>query len=221
MKKVIFGIVFISSTAFSQLEKKVGDFNKVTSFDQIDVILIPSSENKVVLNGSGSDEVELINKNGELKIRMPLTELLKGDNISAIVFFKNIDALEANEGSRIASESILKSTLFNIVAKEGAQIKIKLDVDKLKVRVVNGSIIQLEGKAKNQDILLNSGGVYKSKKLITSQTFITLNAGGEADVYATDLVEAKVRAGGDITIFGKPKQINQKIVVGGTIQEAK
>jgi len=221
MKKVIFGIIFISSTAFSQLEKKVGDFNKVTSFDQIDVILIPSSENKVVLNGSGSDEVELINKNGELKIRMPLTELLKGDNISAIVFFKNIDALEANEGSRIASESILKSTLFNIVAKEGAQIKIKLDVDKLKVRVVNGSIIQLEGKAKNQDILLNSGGVYKSKKLITSQTFITLNAGGEADVYATDLVEAKVRAGGDITIFGKPKQINQKIVVGGTIQEAK
>jgi len=221
MKKVIFGIVFISSTAFSQLEKKVGDFNKVTSFDQIDVILIPSSENKVVLNGSGSDEVELINKNGELKIRMPLTELLKGDNISAIVFFKNIDALEANEGSRIASESILKSTLFNIVAKEGAQIKIKLDVDKLKVRVVNGSIIQLEGKAKNQDILLNSGGVYKSKKLITSQTLITLNAGGEADVYATDLVEAKVRAGGDITIFGKPKQINQKIVVGGTIQEAK
>jgi hypothetical protein len=182
MKKVIFGIIFISSTAFSQLEKKVGDFNKVTSFDQIDVILIPSSENKVVLNGSGSDEVELINKNGELKIRMPLTELLKGDNISAIVFFKNIDALEANEGSRIASESILKSTLFNIVAKEGAQIKIKLDVDKLKVRVVNGSIIQLEGKAKNQDILLNSGGVYKSKKLITSQTLITLNAGGEADV---------------------------------------
>jgi len=50
--------------------------------------------------------------------------------------------------------------------------------------------------------------------------FITVNAGGDSDVYATDLVEAKVRAGGDIIIYGKPKQINQKIVAGGTIKEA-
>ena len=37
----------------------------------------------------------------------------------------------------------------------------------------------------------------------------------------TDLVDAKVRAGGNITIYGKPRQINQKIVAGGTIREAK
>jgi hypothetical protein len=34
-------------------------------------------------------------------------------------------------------------------------------------------------------------------------------------------VEAKVRAGGSITIYGKPKQINKNILAGGTIQEAK
>jgi len=34
-------------------------------------------------------------------------------------------------------------------------------------------------------------------------------------------VEAKVRAGGDITIYGKPKQINQKVIAGGSIEEAK
>ena len=69
--------------------------------------------------------------------------------------------------------------------------------------------------------LVNSGGVYEAEKLTTNQTVITSNAGGEADVYATDLVDAKVRAGGDITIYGKPKQINQKIVAGGSIEEAK
>jgi hypothetical protein len=220
MKKTIYSFLFISSIAYAQIEKKVGDFNKVTSFDQIDVILIPSIENKVVLNGSGSEEVEFINKNGELKIRMPLTKLLKGDKISAVVYFKNIDALEANEGSKISSEAILKSTLFDLIVKEGSKINIKLDVDKLTVRIANGSTIHIEGEAKTQDVLVNSGGVYKADKLISSQTVITLNAGGNADVFATDLVEAKVRAGGDITIFGKPKQINKKIVAGGTIQEA-
>ena len=182
---------------------------------------MPSSENKVLLNGSGSKEVELVNKNGELKIRLPLTRLLSGDNISATVFYKNIDAVEANEGSRISSEATFKTTAFDIIAKEGSEIRIKLSVDRLTVKVTNGSKVQLEGKATNQDVLINSGGIYEAEKLITSQTIITANAGGEATVYATDFVDAKVRAGGDITIYGKPKQINQKIVAGGRIEEAK
>jgi Putative auto-transporter adhesin, head GIN domain len=221
MKKIIYSLLLISSVAFAQTEKKVGDFNKVTSFDQIDVILIPSLENKVVLDGSGSNEVELVNKNGELKIRMSLSKILSGDNVSATVYYKKIDAVEANEGSRIACESTIKASSFEIKAKEGAQIKLKLDVAKLTARVANGSTIHLDGKATNQDVLVNSGGVYEAKKLITNQTVITSNAGGEADVYATDLVDAKVRAGGDVTIYGKPKQINQKIVAGGSIEEAK
>ena len=221
MKKIVYSLLFISSVAFAQTEKKVSDFTKVTAFDQIDIILIQSTETKVLLNGKDSDQVELVNKNGELKIRMPLTKLLKGDNISATVYYKKIEALEANEGSRIATEATLKSTVFDLKAKEGAQIKVKLDVDKLTVRVANGSVIHLEGKAKNQDVLVNSGGKYEAEKLITNQTVITSNAGGEADVYATDLVDAKVRAGGDILIYGKPKQINKKIVLGGSIEQAK
>ena len=221
MKKIIFSVLLFSQIAFSQTEKKVGDFVKVTAFDKIDVVLVPSSENKVLLNGSGSKEVELVNKNGELKIRLPLTRLLSGDNISATVFYKNIDAVEANEGSRISSEATFKTTAFDIIAKEGSEIRIKLSVDRLTVKVTNGSKVQLEGKATNQDVLINSGGIYEAEKLITSQTIITANAGGEATVYATDFVDAKVRAGGDITIYGKPKQINQKIVAGGRIEEAK
>lgn len=221
MKKIVYSLLLISSIAFSQTEKKVSDFTKVTAFDQIDVILIPGNETKVILSGEDSDHVELVIKNGELKIRMPLTKLLKGDDISAIVYYKKIEAVEANEGSRIASEATFKTTSFDIIAKEGSQIKIKLDVDKLTARVANGSSISISGNATNQDVLVNSGGTYEAEKLITNQTVITSNAGGEADVYATDLVDAKVRAGGDITIYGKPKQINQKIVAGGTIQEVK
>ena len=221
MKKLVYFLLFITSISFSQTEKEVGDFNKVTSFDQIDVILIPSSENKVIVDGSGSSEVELVNKNGELKIRLPLTKLLSGDNISATVYYKNMDAVEANEGSRISSEATFNSTAFDIIAKEGSEINIKLSTERLTVKVSNGSKIKLEGKATNQDVLINSGGIYEAEKLITNQTIITANAGGEATIYATDFVDAKVRAGGNITIYGKPKQINQKIVAGGRIEEAK
>ena len=209
----------ISQINFGQISKTLGDFNKVTTFDQIEILLIEGSENKIILNGNGSEEVELINKNGELKIRMPLTKLLSGDNVSATVYFKNIDAIEANEGSRISSEVIFKGIVFDIIAKEGSQIKLLLNVDKLTVRSSNGSNVNLSGKAKNQDAIINSGGELDAEDLITAQTTITANAGGEASVNASDLVDAKTRAGGNITIYGKPKQINKKTVLGGTIKQ--
>ena len=221
MKNLYFILLIISTAAFSQIEKEVGDFYKVTAFDQIDVLLIASDENKVILNGNGVEDVELINKNGELKIRMPLIKLLSGDNISATVYFKELTAVEANEKSRIASEATFEATGFDIVAKEGSEIKIKLLVDRLTAKITNGSKVNAEGNATTQDILINSGGIYEAEKLVTNQTYITANAGGEADIYVTGIVDAKVRAGGVITIYGKPKQINQNIVAGGRIEEAK
>jgi hypothetical protein len=47
-----------------------------------------------------------------------------------------------------------------------------------------------------------TGGILKSKELHTSQTTINVSAGGNAEIYATTLVDAKVRAGGSIYIYG-------------------
>ena len=219
MKKIFYNLLFISTITFAQREVKVGDFNKITSFDKIDVNLIPSKESKVILSGNGSEDVEVIIKNGELKLRMPFTKLLKGDEISAVVYFNKIDAIEANEGSRIATESTLEAINFEINCKEGSEINVKLAVDRLQLKAGSGSKIKLEGTAKNQDIVINAGTILESKKLISNQTIITANAGSEAEIYATDFVDAKVRAGGEINIYGKPKQINKKTVAGGKIVE--
>ena len=224
MQKVVLVVVFfLSQLGFSQnsVTKKLGDFTKVTSFDQIDVLLVPSNENKIILSGEGANEVELVTKNDELKIRMPLTKLLKGESISATVYYKNIDAVEANEGSRIASEATFNSINFDIIAKEGSEIKLKLDVERVSIKASDGSKIDVEGNATNQEVLVNTGGIYEAEKLRSKLVSITVNAGGEAAIFATDFVDAKVRAGGNIEIFGKPKQINQKVIAGGTIRESK
>jgi hypothetical protein len=222
MKKIIYSLLFLSSLAFAQIEKSVGDFTKVTSFDKIDVLLLSGTENKVILNGTNSEEVELINNNGELKIRMSLTKMLSGDNVSATVYYKKLEALEANEGSRIACSTEIKSISFDIITKEGAEIVLQnLISDKLKVRSSAGSLVTVKGTVKNQDVLVNSGAKYDGQDCVTQQTTVTVNAGGIANVNASDLVDAKTRAGGTITIYGNPKQINQKSVAGGKIIQAK
>ncbi|WP_374541649.1 head GIN domain-containing protein [Flavobacterium sp.] len=210
------------STSFAQTEKNVGDFTKVTAFDQIDVTLVPGNENKVILTGANSNVVELINKNGELKVRMPLGKMLSGDDVTATVYFKKIDAVEANEGSRVVSKETIQSIDFDIITKEGSEVSLQnLQADKLTVRTSAGSIVTVKGTVKNQDVLANSGAKYDGQDCKTQQTTVTVNAGGMAEVNATDLVDAKTRAGGTITIHGKPKQINQKKIAGGTIEQVK
>lgn len=219
-------LTFITCSIFSfgiaQTEKNVGDFIKVTAFDKIDVSLVASSENKIVLKGANSQEVELVNKNGELKIRMPFSKMMQGDAISVTVYFKKIDAVEANEGSRIATSDEINAINFDIICKEGSEVKlINLLADRLQVRVSQGSIVTTKGVVKNQDILSNSGGKYDGQDCTTEQTVVTVNAGGMAHVYATELVDAKTRAGGEIMIYGKPKQINEKKIAGGSIEQVK
>ena len=222
MKKIIYSILFLSSLAFAQTEKSVGDFNKVTSFDKIDVVLILSTENKVILKGTNSEEVQLINNNGELKLRLPVEKMLAGDAISATVFYKKLDAVEANEGSRIACSTEIKAIGFDIITKEGSEIVLQnLLADKLEVRCSAGSLVTIKGTVKNQDILVNSGAKYDGQDCATEQTTVTVNAGGIANVNASDLVDAKTRAGGTITIYGNPKQMNKKSVAGGKIIQVK
>ena len=104
-------------------------------------------------------------------------------------------------------------------AKEGATINLKVDAQKVNVKAVTGGVIELSGAAANQDVVIMSGGVLKSKNLHTSQTTVTVSAGGNAEVNASTLVDAKVKAGGTISIYGKPKQINQQTILGGKIEE--
>ena len=219
MKKIGLLLLLLTTKWLLAQEKTVGDFTKVTAFDQIDVVLIPSDENKVILNGSGSDEVELINKNGELKIRMPLTKMFSGDNISAMVYYTKLNAVEANEGSRIGSDLLVSSEDFNIITKEGSSVELTLDVKNLLVKMNDGSKVNLEGKSDNQDVLLNSGSVYRAEKLQTTATTITANTGAEGSIRVSDLADAKCRAGGKVYIYGKPKRINKKIIAGGEIYE--
>ncbi|OYU81474.1 MAG: chaperonin [Flavobacterium sp. BFFFF1] len=222
MKKLAFILMSLATSfTFAQVSKDLGDFDNVRVFDRINVELIPAAENKIEINGKRSEEVEVVNRNGELKIRMKFGKLLKGDDITAKLYFKKIEGVDASEGSYIVSDATFKQTSFEIIAKEGAEIRLSLNVSKAKVKSVTGGIVRIQGSADNQEASLGTGGVLEAADLKTTQTTVSITTGGEADVRATELVDAKVRAGGTITIYGSPKQINKKTVLGGDIVESK
>lgn len=222
MKKLIIGaVILFVQMSFGQVTKELGDFDTVKVYDKLSVKLVQSSENKLVIKGARETELEAVNKNGILKIRMPFPKLLSGNDLEVTLYYKHIELIDVNEGAEVKSNETIKATSFKVSAQEGGIINVDLNVDKLKVSSVSGGSITLTGKAENQVASLGAGGYLLASKLETSQTTVSVSAGGKADVNASTLVDAKVSAGGSIYIYGKPKQINQKTVFGGKIEEVK
>jgi len=216
---LIIALVLVAQITFSQVTKNLGDFDQLKVFDQLNVKLIPASENKIVIVGSRENEVETVNKNGELKIRMPFPKLLSGDDISVKLYFKNIESISASEGSYVSSEKTIIQNSIDLNSKQGSVINIDLDVKNVNSKANSGGILELSGNATNQNSTITSGAFLKAKDLQTSTTNINIAAGGKAEINASTLVNAKVKAGGSIYIYGKPRQINKEIFIGGTITE--
>lgn len=219
MKKYIVLFLLSAATLVAQNSLDLGTFNKVTAFDRIDVTLVESNQNKAIITGAAIQNVQFINKNGELKIRMSLEESFQGDLVSVLVYYKNVDALEANEGARISAQNSIKTSSLELIIKEGAQIDIEIETDRLISKGFAGGEIDINGTANYSTIILTAGAVFNAKNLTTKQTEVTVTAGGEAYVFAKDVLSAKVRAGGSVYYKGKPATLNQKTVAGGTIKQ--
>jgi len=221
MKNVItlIAILFVTLvTGQNSIEKTVGEFQELKVYDLIEVELVKSKENKLVISGKNTEDVIVVNKNGKLKIKMNLEESFDGNDTSVILYYTSVDIIDANEGAVISSKGKIKQYEIELRAQEGARIQLDLKVKTASIRSASGGVIETTGKSDKQDISINTGGVYKGKEFETESTKIAIRVAGEADVNASKLVDVKIRAGGDVFIYGNPEKVNESRVLGGRIK---
>lgn len=199
---------------------ETGDFREVKIFSGITAELIASDVNKVVVTGPQAKEVLVNNQSGKLKIRMKINKVFEGDRIEAKIYYKSrLEVLDVNEGGSIESREPLELVDLELRAQEGGEIELKVALERLKVKSVSGGTISVNGTSKMQEVYVNTGGGYEGGNLQSEQTEVQVNAGGYADVRASEIVEASVTAGGNINIYGKPRVIDRSTFLGGTIKE--
>ena len=219
MKNILITAVtlFGASFSFAQVERNVGEFNKLKVYDKIPVELVSSLKNLVVINGVNAEDVQVENNNGELKLKMTGVKLMQGGEATVKVYYKSLYDIQASQGSTIYSDDEVKVQSLNLTSNEGSSIKLPVDVNRLEVKINSGAEVILRGKAETQTVISNSGGKYFSKTLEAQNSSLTTNAGGVIEATSTDSVDAKTRAGGVIDIYGNPERRNQKKIAGGKI----
>lgn len=221
MKK-FFSLITLLALQFvfaQEVTKRLAPFTDIKVYDRISAELIQSDQNKVEITGARSQEVEVIQKKDEVKIKMPFSKLLKGDDISVKIYYSGkLNEISAYEGSFITSLDVITVFDLELEAKEGAEIRLELSVNELDLKVVTGGFMHLKGEVKGEmEAEIKTGGELKAEKLLAKRADVSISAGGEAEISAVDYVKARVKAGGDIYIYGKPAYVDQKTFAGGSI----
>ncbi|MBT8185923.1 MAG: DUF2807 domain-containing protein [Eudoraea sp.] len=224
MKQLILLIFLVmgSEMIWSQDEKitvSLDKFTELKAFDGISVNLIRSSENKAVITGANTKKVAIVNNSGVLKIRMEIDKLFSGYRTFVDLYYtEDLVVIDVNEDARISSEETIQQNVLEVKAQEGGEIVIRARVEQMLIKSVTGGVITATGSSDNQDVAINTGGVYEGKDFKTKFTTVNVNAGSSAEIFATDYVKATVKAGGEVLVYGDPSKMDEKTVFGGKIK---
>lgn len=219
MKHLYLIVLFVCTHVFSQdsVTKTLGEFSELKVYDLINIELIKSEENKIIISGDNKNDVNVIQKNNKLKIRMKLDKMFNGKNTNVKLYYTSIDEIDANEGVNVHVNGKIKQYEIILRAQEGAQITATVDTKLLSVKSVTGGVVTTTGQTSKLDLSLRTGGVYEGSKTITQNSSLFIKAGGEASVNTTNVLNVKIFSGGDVFVYGTPKQLKQNKLFGGRI----
>ncbi|MCL6266629.1 head GIN domain-containing protein [Flagellimonas myxillae] len=201
-----------------QLTKELESFSEVKGFDGLSINLIKADENKAVIRGANTQKVAIVNNDGTLKLRMEIDKIFSGYRTFIDLYYAGeLRVIDVNEDARISSKEVFVQDILDLRAQEGGELEITCQTEQLLIKCITGGEIVVDGFSDNQDIIINTGGIYDGREFKTKFSTVTVNAGGNAEVYATDYVKANVKAGGEVLVYGDPLKMDEKTVFGGKV----
>ena len=202
-----------------EIEIPLDNFSDIEITRGLTVNLVPADENKAVIIGNSKAEVRVKVERGTLKVKSRLKQLLETDNTLVTIYFKSVQEIEARQNSKVEFCSKITQPLLKIKAREGATIFGNLEVENLVATAVTGGQLIVIGKAEIQEVDVKAGGGYRGENLVGRNINVMVNGGGYAHVFARKYINATVRAGGNIYLYGNPEEIHEKITFGGSIKK--
>ncbi|MCA0932963.1 DUF2807 domain-containing protein [Lutimonas saemankumensis] len=222
MKKLVFALMLIAAVGMAQekVTMNVGDFHSLKTYRGLQVEMIKSNESKVVIEGNRSSEVTVKNSNGILRISMSISHTFSADEVMVYLHYNNdVNLIDANEGSYIFSDEVIKQDNVTLKAQEAGRIKLEVEAKEVESSAVTGGEVKVKGSTTELDVKANTGGMFKGELLKSENVEVSAGTGGVADIYASKMLDAKASTGGVISINGDPKEVKKSESLGGYVRQ--
>ena len=219
MKKIIYilALVVLPNLLSAQTERKIGDFQKLSVYDGINVELIKSDTNRVEINGKNTAYIVVKNKNGDLKIRLSVERRFSGNRTKVSVFYKNLYSVISHEGANVFSKDTINQADLNLKANSGSRQNMIVKLNTLQATATAGAKINIKGLAKYQELSATTGAEIMVSKVENVEANVVSTTGALIDVSTTKDLKVNSKIGGIINVHTKTDKITEKISVGGAV----
>lgn len=205
------------SVQAQDVKENLKSFRELKVFNGLEVLFIPANENRIEITGHSKDEVKYAVVEDRLEVRLSLNNLWSKDDTRIRVYGKNVETIDANEGSRVMVEGQIKAPHAVFRAQEGASIVSEVNAEQVNSKAVSGGKIEVSGNAEKQEVETNTGGQFLGRGLRTKETTVSVGTAGRAEIFAQNYVKATAKLGGVVEIYGNPNEVDRKTSLGGKI----
>ena len=219
MKKIIYilALVVLPNLLSAQTERKIGDFQKLSVYDGINVELIKSETNRVEITGKNTAYIVVKNKNGDLKIRLSVERRFSGNRTKVSVFYKSLYSIISHEGANVFSKDTINQADLNLKANSGSRQNMIVKLNTLQATATAGAKINIKGLAKHQELSATTGAEIMASKVQNEEANVVSTTGALIDVSTTKDLKDNSKIGGIINVHTKTDKITEKISVGGAV----
>ena len=210
-------LVVLPNLLSAQTERKIGDFQKLSVYDGINVELIKSDTNRVEIKGKNTAYIVVKNKNGDLKIRLSVERRFSGNRTKVSVFYKSLYSIISHEGANVFSKDTINQADLNLKANSGSRQNMIVKLNTLQATATAGAKINIKGLAKYQELSATTGAEIMVSKVENEEANVVSTTGALIDVSTTKDLKVNSKIGGIINVHTKTDKITEKISVGGAV----
>ena len=200
------------------------DFDQIKVSQSISAEVIKSSTEKVVISAPEDlmDDVMVENSAGKLHIHFKPGININSSKVSAKIYAKDFDELEANSSADIVVKDQFTQDKTSVKVSSSGDISGDLEANDLsieasssgsftgKVWAVNleadassSGTVTLSGKAKNADMDASSSGDIVARDVIVQNADLEASSSGSISLSVSDVLEASANSSGDINVTKK------------------
>jgi hypothetical protein len=218
--KTIYTLAAIATFAFASAQKtvEIQNFKVLAVSGKITLTFVKASKAKLEINKGEAANLKVASDGENIAL-----SLEKGNEaVEATVYYAgDIENIAVGGGAAIYSKDAFTGQALGMAVAAGSKAQVSAKTKSLQVAAAAGARVSITGKADKIEAAVAAGAEFNSQKCEVTDVEIAIASGAKASVNASGTVDVNVASGGELTIYGNPKKVNEVKAADGVVKRAK
>ncbi|WP_111307596.1 head GIN domain-containing protein [Confluentibacter sediminis] len=204
------------------ITRTTSEYDGIKCVGSFDYILVSGSEGHIKIEGEENllDYIITETKNNTLIVKVKEhANISPSENktIKVTIPFKEISSVSLTGSGDLWNNDIINASNFDVLLNGSGDVTIDIQATSVKANLSGSGDLKLKGQTSNLEAKLTGSGDFNSFNLQANNTDVTVAGSGDAKVFSTEKLKARVAGSGDIVYKGNPKKEDTKVAGSGSI----